>query len=378
MVPEGELVVTIHWDGARVRCASVRSTRPLAVPRVLVGRTTREAAELVPLLFSVCAHAQGTAAACALEAANGRPTPAATLRRHDLAVVLEALQEDLRRLLIDLPAAAGIAGNVAAVARARRAIAPLLAAARGDIAPGDMAKLGAALLPLVDTDLLGRPAAAFVAIDAARGFVDWARSSSTPVATVVRHAFDIAPGLGISDVRPMPPASQASLGAAVLVALDAEPGFARSPHWHGTPVETGALARRARHPGLRAFIAEHGNGVAARLIARLLGVVQAIVALAGGEPEPRVAAWSPRPGEGAASVDTARGLLVHRARVTADRVTEYAIVAPTEWNFHPQGALVRGLAGLVAGDERALAHGANLVVQALDPCVAYSVEIGRA
>jgi coenzyme F420-reducing hydrogenase alpha subunit len=77
-------------------------------------------------------------------------------------------------------------------------------------------------------------------------------------------------------------------------------------------------------------------------------------------------------------VDTARGLLVHRARATGDRVTDYAIVAPTEWNFHPQGALVRGLDGLFADDERALVRAADLVVQALDPCVACSVEIGHA
>ena len=56
----------------------------------------------------------------------------------------------------------------------------------------------------------------------------------------------------------------------------------------------------------------------------------------------------------------------------------YAIVAPTEWNFHPEGALVRGLVGSAADDAATLARATHLLVQALDPCVACEVEVGHA
>jgi Ni,Fe-hydrogenase I large subunit len=77
-------------------------------------------------------------------------------------------------------------------------------------------------------------------------------------------------------------------------------------------------------------------------------------------------------------VETARGLLVHRVRIAEGRVADYRIVAPTEWNFHPQGALARGLVGMGAGNAIALKRQALLAVQALDPCVACSVEIAHA
>jgi coenzyme F420-reducing hydrogenase alpha subunit len=54
-------------------------------------------------------------------------------------------------------------------------------------------------------------------------------------------------------------------------------------------------------------------------------------------------------------------------------VQDYRTVAPNEWNFHPQGALVRGLIGLPACDD--LRRRVELLVAALDPCVPCHVTI---
>ena len=78
------------------------------------------------------------------------------------------------------------------------------------------------------------------------------------------------------------------------------------------------------------------------------------------------------------AVETARGLLLHRVRLVDGRVAHYQIVAPTEWNFHPDGALVRGLRTMVADDDETLEQRARLAVQALDPCVAFRIEVGHA
>ena len=82
--------------------------------------------------------------------------------------------------------------------------------------------------------------------------------------------------------------------------------------------------------------------------------------------------------EGLGAVQTARGLLLHRARLADGRVADYQIVAPTEWNFHPDGALVRGLRTIVADDGATLEQRTRLAVQALDPCVAFRIEVGHA
>ncbi|MBK1666235.1 hydrogenase assembly protein HupF, partial [Rhodospirillum rubrum] len=73
--------------------------------------------------------------------------------------------------------------------------------------------------------------------------------------------------------------------------------------------------------------------------------------------------------EGVGMVEAARGLLIHRVVVREGRVARWRILAPTEWNLHPQGALASLLIGCpVSGTEEAclLAH---WLVLALDPCV---------
>ncbi len=57
-------------------------------------------------------------------------------------------------------------------------------------------------------------------------------------------------------------------------------------------------------------------------------------------------------GEGLAVAETARGLLLHRARVVDGKVADYDIVAPTEWNFHPRGALARRASRGLSGPRR--------------------------
>ena len=76
-----------------------------------------------------------------------------------------------------------------------------------------------------------------------------------------------------------------------------------------------------------------------------------------------------------AQVQAARGLLVHRVAIRAGRVADYRILAPTEWNFHPQGAAALGLATLPDADDETLHRLGGLFVTALDPCVAYDLRI---
>ena len=73
-------------------------------------------------------------------------------------------------------------------------------------------------------------------------------------------------------------------------------------------------------------------------------------------------------------MQTARGMLLHHVRIESGRVAEYWIVAPTEWNFHPQGALT-GLIGLREGNAARLTETAMLFVLSLDPCVEFEIEV---
>ena len=68
--------------------------------------------------------------------------------------------------------------------------------------------------------------------------------------------------------------------------------------------------------------------------------------------------------------EMARGLLVHAVRLEGGRISDYAIVAPTEWNFHPRGARFRELSGRPVRDEGEAKRALTFAAATLDPCVA--------
>ena len=172
-------------------------------------------------------------------------------------------------------------------------------------------------------------------------------------------------------------AQAADLGRRAL----GEPGYCAQPWWLDGPAETGALARVGVEPMVAGWLGQRGRGAGARLLARLAELALLPGWLAGGGPEV-VRAWRRGDNTGLAGVETARGLLLHAVRLEGGLVADYRILAPTEWNFHPQGPLHQGLRGLGPGPkpdaERDLEARARLIAQSLDPCVALSLDLTHA
>jgi Ni,Fe-hydrogenase I large subunit len=189
----------------------------------------------------------------------------------------------------------------------------------------------------------------------------------------LRAARDAAE-LAASDVVPLPPADAAVL-AEIAGAMDADLDFERTPAWRGAPAETGAIARVASTTAFDTCRAGDRDAAIARCAARLIELAR----LASAEPPTLSGALPLAAGEGIGWVETARGLLVHRVRLGMDtRIAAYRVVAPTEWNFHPDGAVPRGLAAATFADAAAAARAARWLVQSLDPCVTAHVEVGHA
>jgi hypothetical protein len=381
MTREGELTVRLPWDGERVRAPTLVSSRTFVAERLFVGKSPAQVVAMVPLLFSVCGGAQRAAACAALAAAGAEDIAPGSA--DELGVTLETVQEYFWRLLIDWPQAMGRQALATPVAAARHRIASAARDRDGALAWGNaprMRDLGAALAALAEKTVYGTAPEAWLTIGDAQAFRRWIDDEATLPARLMGELVDEAPDLGRSDVALMPDSAEAML-ATVVPAMLREPTFVRAPTWDGAPVETGALSRMCLHPLVAAVDALHGHAVVTRMTARLAELATLLRDIAagerGGDGSP-IRAFALGAQHGLAAVRTARGLLLHRARLAAGKVAQYQIVAPTEWNFHPAGALVEGLRGLAAADEADLSRRARLAVQALDPCVACRIEIGHA
>jgi coenzyme F420-reducing hydrogenase alpha subunit len=205
----------------------------------------------------------------------------------------------------------------------------------------------------------------------------WARQTTTPVAALVAGALAECAMLGASDVALLPGAGTDWVARDLGPAIEADDTFEDVPHWHGEPRETGPLGRTTTHPLVESAVTAWGRGVGARVVARLVEMAQTIDALAR-DMDGRHGSAPAGEGCGIAWVETARGLLVHRVALEAERIASYRIVAPTEWNFHPAGAFARGADGLEGDDPVALERRVRWLVASLDPCVGVRYEATRA
>ena len=326
---QANLRLELEWDGQRVSAASIRSSRT-PVARLLVGLPAERAALLVPRLFSLCGKAQGAAAEFALSAAQGlRPAPE-VLEKMAGEVALEAIGEHLWRFLLDWPA------------------------------------------------LLGQPSRREL-------FLQWRRRLvGGPSATLGADLLDWLEGFALSAVDAPPTHASVpllpSVSAAEWAGLRVNTAFSVRPEWQASPAETGALARWAELPDIAALCGE-GERIAARLAARLADLRFLASALAESAHErfsARLDAATVAPSIGLASVETARGLLLHVMHVKDGMVGGYVIVAPTEWNFHPQGAFIAEMVGMPAGSHLEAEFLARRLALSLDPCVPTEVVITNA
>ena len=150
--------------------------------------------------------------------------------------------------------------------------------------------------------------------------------------------------------------------------------FIRFPMWAGHCRETSSLTRTGSSL-LEDSKDSYGNGLFTRSLARLTELAQFSASIQSEESNPVApsdTSITDAPGIGAAHA--ARGLLIHRVKIAADKIEKYQVLAPTEWNFHPEGVVARSLETLT-GNRDQLKEKATMVISAIDPCVSYDLEI---
>ncbi len=374
---EGHLVISLRRSGQgnRVR---LRSSRPLLASRLFEGKPSAEALRNVPLLFNVCGQAQGVAAVRAVESAQGKPACDPVELSRDRLVRLETLSEHLCRVLTDWPRFIGDPPDpqrLAALLQALRALRDRLdpdgaltrtpGLTRAAESP-DHEPRRQALQRHIAHDLYGCRLQDWLGFDAS-AMCRWIAATDTPATRLLRHVVNHGwASLGCIDSQPMPWLDNDTL----ITYLDgAGDDFIAHPHWHGANVETGPSARLAAHPLLAEVRERHGNGLLARLLARLIEIAQLAI-----YPDTQQTVRTSANGLGISQLEASRGRLCHRVILDGGRVTRYRILAPTEWNFRPDGPAAQALATVDAHDHPGARRQAELLIHAADPCVSFQLD----
>jgi coenzyme F420-reducing hydrogenase alpha subunit len=392
MNPAGQLQIDLDPPSgtARIVCS-----RPLAIARSFVGRTPSEVLRTLPVVYSVCGTAQGIAFVSACERALGCGPSAERRRLRLLLQLSEIAREHLWRIVMDWPRLAGGEQDVTALRRVlaleRRlreqfAALALTFAAHSDrkadpvIGSGFAVEIGRLIQQLV----LGEPPEGWLAKTRAAELAAWADAGALVSQGVFRKLYLSGHmQAGAVDLDALPVIDGAVL--APYLRDEAAQDFIVRPVWEGRPRETTPLARQAKHPLVVDLAGAYGFGLGVRMAARLvelawlageIGRIAASPAGADAEDLPPMLASTPLgQGAGIAVVETARGRLTHLIEITDERVARCSILAPTEWNFHPQGAAARALGQIALGAAADTGVLADMMTVAFDPCVEYSLTV---
>jgi hypothetical protein len=319
MIDSGHVSLRLNLHQRSVDGVVLASRRP-AVAQALRGKAADLAVQQVPLIYALCGKAQGQAALLALAAARGVDT----LPHLDATIEAEAMREHLWRLLLDLPPMLGLDPQPTLFSAAKRAV--------------DAGQREALQGPLAD-----------------------------PFWNHLMAALDDLPGM--MDVGGhLLPVMGAARSLEYWPRLTAQ--MCRTPTWQNEPAETGAFAR---------WGGQNPTGTHA-LAARWHARCAEVWSWAGGDSKvgaggtASAAVVADRVGR--SLVETARGLLMHEIELdSAGHIVDYAIVAPTEWNFHPFGSLYAWLHDRRAIDREALRTEVSHAVAVLDPCVRWSLDM---
>ena len=380
------IIITLSKQGKQdeqvvVNAIDIDLERPNFAKQMLVGQTPEQSIERITQLMTVCQHAQTVAAKLAL----GCSITAAEKR----AIDYENIEQGFWRLVIDLPKILAVDLPLANFVKFRQAIARSKNIDKND---NNNIQSEAELRSTAEhlfQQLCQLSPEAFSQLSKVT-FSQWLTKSDSPMAVCLRQVSNILPvtidaiieRTVDNSLRLLTPVPDDVLLVALGQLLQADEGFYQQPCLDQQSHETGSFAAMKNHPLFELFLT---LGVTGRYASRLLYLAQKITKLAdfnsssdtGNDTviKPITGQFCLEKKTSLGWVQTARGLLVHLATIQKDEINQYFIVAPTEWNFHPQGTLEKIMLHSSFKSPELAKKAVKLAVIALDPCVEFNVGV---
>jgi len=388
---EGKITIDLFPQRAKNEQVKVTSSRPVQASRVLIGKTPEQALSIIPLLFSICGIAQSHTALSALQKCLGIESNATEVAAHNMLVLIENAKEHLLRIALDWPKLFSLEPDVLKLSYLSQLTGQFRAALYeqglafqlNSVMKEDFNEIESLIDSLemyMQTEIFHRPTNEWLKIDNLESFIQWAKQGSSPAAYSSRQIFEQNwAAQGQSTYAPLPQLNNETL-IEHFEGLQAS-HFIAHPQWSGNCYETSALARQSSHPLISALTTEFGSGLLTRWTARLTEVagipsqLREYLKLMKSNATP---SGSQHAKSGLSQTETARGRLIHHVQMKDGIISDYHILAPTEWNFHPEGLITQSLANISTEDKQEREKIAHTIINAIDPCVDYDLRIHHA
>jgi len=392
---EGNLEINLCRQDNQPSEVNIQSTRPLQAVKLFQGKSVQQLLELISLLYSVCGTAQAYTALSASQEAMGISINKSISNAQQLLVNLETTREHLWRILLDWPKFINETDQSSHVAARLTNLLPL--SKQFLFVEGKAFSLDAQLnsdsaqyqdyikgrIDEIEEILTGQIFAISTQewLDSLQhtGLKNWLNHYNTIATRLIHHVFDMNWELsGKNSIQFLPELDKALLDQRFKQENIEQ--FIAQPSWDSQFYETTPLQRMQNHPILTQLQEQYSNGLLTRLVARLVELAELprilhiqLEQIKGNDnilvPEHKGESY------GLAQVEAARGRLVHWIKLKDGIVADFKILAPTEWNFHPNGVAAQGLQNIKADSDEALKTQAELWLNSIDPCVSYELNM---
>ncbi len=383
---EGKLFISIFPESIGDSRVTISSSRPLEISRIFIGKTPEQVLEIIPMLFNICGTAQSRAALSAsMQDMNIAINPKLDIAR-EILLQIEIAREHLLRIFLDWPKLLDMNSNIEGLVYINGLNTRFL---KATFSTRKAFSLDNPTIETAKLDLLIKELEQFlhqhVLSAAAESWLDstsntlssWAKSGDTLAA----KAIDIIRKLPLESLNDSCIHHLPELNAQKLLqrfdADDAE-AFISQPDWDGKHYETTSLSRQLNQPLLISLSENSHHSLLLRWVARLVELAripQKLNDLLRAINQDNYADITNKMEPGLSQIETARGRLIHRVKIRNDLISQYQILAPTEWNFHSNGIVAQSLAKLNTKNKRELKKYSHLLINAIDPCVGYELKI---
>jgi coenzyme F420-reducing hydrogenase alpha subunit len=387
---EGEIKISVIVRAGQVESVSITSTRPLHITRLFAGKSIDSVADIMNALYQLCNTAHRFAFLRLLDESAVIKLSQNEIQAYKLLLDLETIREHCFSISSKWSQDSGnsVDTNIINLLVILKEINSTLFANTDPLSLADkelqsfnsIDKLIIKLEQQLQNLLIGSENNAesiFTGIDS---FNNWLRYGESKSVTFLNYLQQHQLSkIGDVEVSHLPDLDLQEVS--VLLNNDA---YIQRPSYQNVTYETTPYSRQSRHQLIKQLVNIHGNGVLTRAVAQLLEIFELLNKVKHDyrDIESENISYSIQlpvlETRALVQLEAARGRLVHQLSIEDEKIKTYQILAPTEWNFHPEGVLNHMIESLSFTDKEDLIKKIKLLVNAIDPCVGYSVEVDHA
>lgn len=369
----GKLDVQVKWHDGTIQQVIVTSSRPQKVTELFCGKKLDDVIELIPMLYSLCGVSQKVAAIRAAEGALRIQTSEQIEQARGMLVLAETARELVLRLFSDwLPDRSNIKVKMIKwFADVTRKYNWALCLGPQHVDQINLDSCAKDLENILSLSVIKE-------ITNASSMSAFIEASSESVTSEVRELFASKIAHLVGEGKAGVDLTDVAMQAEVLELLKTDNAYAfcAQPELNDKCYENSLYTLSCKDNRLnKKDYFSSLNELSFRffvLIDALCSIPQHIR----NEPERSLIKTSHT---GTGIVKAARGALLHHLQLEGGPTSEcivkdYKIVAPTEWNFHPRGTLVKMLEGVKVAKDQLLILVESLI-KLIDPCVTWQLKL---